>query len=46
MNFHPVEIFPRDINCRKRNHSGFMLLRLRVWVAKVHRLKRCDTSDY
>jgi len=25
MNFHSVEIFPRDVNCRKRHHSGSAL---------------------
>jgi len=26
MNFHSVESFPRDVNCRKRHHSGSTLL--------------------
>jgi len=30
MNFHSVEIFPRDVNCRKRHHSGSTLLHMRA----------------
>ena len=32
MNFHSVEIFPRDVNCRKRHHSGSTLLHMRACV--------------
>ena len=28
MNFHSMEIFPRDVNCRKRHHSGSTLLHM------------------
>jgi len=30
MNFHSVKIFPRDVNCRKRHHSGSTLLHMRA----------------
>ena len=30
MNFHSVEIFPCDVNCRKRHHSGSTLLHMRA----------------
>jgi len=30
MNFHSVEIFLRDVNCRKRHHSGSKLLHMRT----------------
>ena len=30
MNFYSVEIFPRDVNCRKRHHSGSTLLHMRT----------------
>ena len=30
INFHSVEIFPRDINCCKRHHSGSTLLHMRT----------------
>ena len=30
MNFHSVEIFPRDVNCRKRHHSGSILVHMRA----------------
>jgi len=30
INFHSVEIFPRDVNCRKRHHSGSTLLHMRA----------------
>jgi len=30
MNFHSVEIFPRDVNCPKRHHSGSTLLHMRA----------------
>jgi len=30
MNFHSVEIFPRDVNCRKRHYSGSTLLHMRA----------------
>ena len=30
MNFHSVEILPRDVNCRKRHHSGSTLLHMRA----------------
>jgi len=32
MNFHSVEVFPCDVNCRKRHHSGSTLLHMRVCV--------------
>jgi len=32
MNFHSVEIFPRDVNCCKRHHSGSALLHMRACV--------------
>ena len=30
MDFDLVEIFPRDVNCRKRHHSGSTLLHMRA----------------
>ena len=30
MNFHSVEIFPHDVNCRKRLHSGSTLVHMRT----------------
>jgi len=30
MNFHSVEIFPRHVNCYKRQHSGSTLLHMRA----------------
>ena len=30
MNFHSVEILPRDVNCGKRHHSGSTLLHMRA----------------
>ena len=30
MNFHSVEIFLRDVNCRKRHHNGSTLLQMRA----------------
>ena len=30
MNFHSVEIFPRDVSCRKRQNSGSTLLHMRA----------------
>ena len=32
MNFHSVEIFPRDVNCHKRHHSRSTLLHTRACV--------------
>jgi len=51
MNFHSVEILPRDVNCRKRHHSGSMLLHMRACaigrlVAKAQLLQLCHTFDY
>ena len=49
MNFHSVEIFPRDVNCRKRHHSGSALLHMRAAarrIAEVQLLQLCYTSDY
>jgi len=48
MNFHSVEIFPLDVNCHKRHHSGstlYMYAPVR-WVVKVQLLQLCHTSDY
>jgi len=30
LNFHSVEILPRDVNCHKRHHSGSTLLHMRA----------------
>ena len=48
MDFHLVEIFPRDVNCRKRHLSGSTLLAMGParLVAKAQLLQLCYTSDY
>ena len=53
MNFHSVEIFPRDVHCRKRHHSGSTLLHMRAcaigWclllIAKLVLLLRKQASS-
>jgi len=42
MNFHLVEIFPRDVNCRERRYYICAPARL---VPKAQ-LQLCHTSDY
>jgi len=48
MNFHSVEIFPREVNCRKRHHSGsrYYICVPARWVANVQLLQLCHTSDH
>jgi len=49
MNFHSVEIFPRDVNCRKKNITAgprYYICAPARWVTKVQLLQLCHTFDY
>jgi len=46
MNFHSVEIFPRNANCRITAGPRYYMCAPAEWVANAQLLQLCHTSDY